>query len=220
MKKKLTLIVTALLVILICCSCANKPVPGAATDEKETNDATTKPDGESTIVNDDGEVVSKPIIAEITMASGGKITLELDSAAAPKSVENFVKLANDGFYDGLIFHRVIPGFMIQGGDPNGDGSGGSDDIVPGEFAANGWKDNTISHVRGVISMARKQLPLDSATSQFFITNADSTFLDGDYAAFGVVTSGMEVVDEISAVKTNANDKPLEDVVIESIKILD
>jgi len=163
---------------------------------------------------------SAPVKAEITMSNGGKITLELDSAAAPKTVANFVKLANEGFYDDLTFHRIIPGFMIQGGDPAGDGTGGSTDTLYGEFSNNGWKKNNISHVRGVISMARKQLPLDSATSQFFITNADSTFLDGDYAAFGRVTSGMEVVDEISAVKTNANDKPLEPVVIKSIRIVE
>lgn len=163
---------------------------------------------------------STPVNVEITMASGGKITLELDSSAAPKTVDNFVKLVKDGFYDGLTFHRIKPGFMIQGGDPNGDGTGGSDKTIFGEFANNGWKNNNISHVRGVISMARKTTPLDSATSQFFITNADSKFLDGDYAAFGRVTSGMDVVDEISAVKTDKNDKPVEPVVIESIRIIE
>jgi peptidyl-prolyl cis-trans isomerase B (cyclophilin B) len=154
---------------------------------------------------------------EITMQDGGKILLELDGKAAPKTVANFVKLADEGFYDGLTFHRIIPGFMIQGGDPQGTGMGGSDETIPGEFSSNGVE-NPISHERGVISMARSSDP-DSASSQFFITNADSVFLDGDYAAFGHVTECMDVVDKISAVQTGANDKPVEDVVIKSIKVV-
>ena len=156
---------------------------------------------------------------EITMKSGGKILLELNPAAAPVTVENFLKLVDDGFYDGLTFHRIIPGFMIQGGDPDGTGLGGSKDTIYGEFSDNGWDKNDISHKRGVISMARKNQPLNSASCQFFITNADATFLDGGYAAFGEVLSGMDVVDEISAVATDANDYPLEPVVIESIRRL-
>jgi peptidyl-prolyl cis-trans isomerase B (cyclophilin B) len=122
---------------------------------------------------------------------------------------------DEGFYDGLTFHRIIPDFMIQGGDPDGTGMGGSDEQIKGEFSANGW-DNPISHARGVISMARSGDP-NSASSQFFITNTDADFLDGQYAAFGVVTSGMEVVDEISAVKTGANDMPDTPVVIKTIR---
>ena len=152
---------------------------------------------------------------EITMASGGAITIELDSAAAPITVANFLKLVDESFYDGLTFHRIIPGFMIQGGDPKGTGSGGANEKIKGEFSENGW-DNPISHIRGVISMARTDDP-NSASCQFFITNADSTYLDGKYAAFGYVTSGMDVVDEISAVPTGANNKPLEPVVIEKIR---
>ena len=124
----------------------------------------------------------------------GTIKLELDADTAPITVTNFVNLANDGFYNGLTFHRIIDGFMIQGGDPLGNGTGGSDTNIKGEFEQNGVK-NDISHVRGVISMARSQ-DNDSASSQFFIVQADSTYLDGQYAAFGHVTEGMEVVDAI------------------------
>lgn len=134
--------------------------------------------------------------AEIEVEDYGTIALELDADTAPISVTNFVNLANEGFYDGLTFHRIISGFMIQGGDPNGNGTGGSDQTIKGEFSDNGVE-NDISHVRGVISMARANDP-DSASSQFFIVHEDSTFLDGQYAAFGHVTSGMEVVDQICA----------------------
>ena len=120
--------------------------------------------------------------------------MELDGAAAPETVENFVKLAEDGFYDGLTFHRIMAGFMMQGGDPNGNGTGGSDQTITGEFAANGIENN-LSHTRGAISMARAQA-YNSASSQFFIVHEDSTFLDENYAAFGYVTEGMEVVDNI------------------------
>ena len=140
--------------------------------------------------------------AEIEIENYGTITLELDADTAPITVENFCTLAGDGFYDGLTFHRIISGFMIQGGDPDGTGSGGSDKTIKGEFFSNGVENN-ISHVRGVISMARSDAP-DSASSQFFIVHEDSTFLDGEYAAFGHVTSGMEIVDDICA------DTPVED----------
>jgi peptidyl-prolyl cis-trans isomerase B (cyclophilin B) len=152
----------------------------------------------------------------ITMENGDTIDIRLDREAAPVTVDNFVKLAGQGFYDGLTFHRIIPGFMIQGGDPRGDGTGGSDETIRGEFKQNGV-DNPISHERGVISMARSQFP-DSASSQFFITNADALFLDGQYAAFGRVTAGMETVDEISAAPTDARDKPREAVVIKSVTV--
>ena len=157
------------------------------------------------------------VYAEIEMANGGVIELELQPDVAPITVENFVSLANKNFYDGLIFHRVISGFMIQGGDPNGIGIGGPGYSIKGEFAANGVK-NDISHKRGVISMARSQ-NYNSAGSQFFICHADATFLDGQYAAFGAVTSGIEVVDEIANVKTNFNDKPLVDQVIKIVRII-
>ncbi len=140
------------------------------------------------------------------MANGKKIKLELDSSAAPITVANFEKLVSEGFYDGLIFHRVISGFMIQGGCPQGTGMGGPGHTIKGEFASNGI-DNPIKHVRGVISMARAQNP-DSAGSQFFIMHEDAPYLDGQYAAFGKVVEGMDVVDEIAAVETNFMDKPL------------
>lgn len=154
---------------------------------------------------------------EITMENGGVIRLELDAEAAPLTVANFVKLVERGFYDGLIFHRVIPGFMIQGGDPQGTGYGGSDENIKGEFLMNGVR-NPISHKRGVISMARSQDP-NSASSQFFIMHEDGTFLDGQYAAFGHVTEGMDVVDAIASVRTNAMDKPLEPQRMKTVRIV-
>ena len=145
----------------------------------------------------------------IEMENGGKIELELYPDAAPKTVENFLKLVGEGFYDGLIFHRVIPGFMIQGGDPQGTGMGGAKDNIIGEFRANGH-DNPIKHTRGVISMARAFNP-NSASSQFFIMHADAPHLDGQYAAFGKVVSGMEVVDEIASIPTDYSDRPKVDM---------
>ena len=141
----------------------------------------------------------------IEMEHGGKIELELYPEAAPKTVENFISLVNSGFYDGLTFHRVIPGFMIQGGDPLGNGMGGADKNIIGEFRANGHQ-NPIKHTRGVISMARAFDP-NSASSQFFIMHADAPHLDGQYAAFGKVVSGIEVVDEIASIPTDYNDRP-------------
>lgn len=139
---------------------------------------------------------------EIEVQDYGTIKLELDADTAPISVTNFIRLADDGFYDGLTFHRIISGFMIQGGDPKGNGTGGSDHTIKGEFSENGVE-NDISHVRGVISMARSNDP-DSASSQFFIVHEDSLFLDGNYAAFGHVTEGMDVVDKI------CEDTPVQD----------
>ena len=153
------------------------------------------------------------------MKDGGVIDLELDRKAAPVTVENFEKLVKDKFYDGLIFHRVIPGFMIQGGDPEGTGMGGPGWHIKGEFAANGW-DNPIAHTRGVISMARAQDP-NSAGSQFFIMHKDASYLDGQYAAFGKVVRGMEVVDKIAGVPTNRwNNRPYEDQVIDTVRIVE
>ena len=155
----------------------------------------------------------------ITMKDGGVIDLELDKKAAPVTVENFEKLVKDEFYDGLIFHRVIPGFMIQGGDPEGTGMGGPGWHIKGEFAANGWN-NPIAHKRGVISMARAQDP-NSAGSQFFIMHGDASYLDGQYAAFGKVVRGIEVVDKIAGVPTSRwNNRPYEDQVIDTIRIVE
>jgi len=141
----------------------------------------------------------------IEMENGQKIELELYPEAAPKTVENFEMLVKEGFYDGLTFHRVIRGFMIQGGDPLGNGMGGAEKNIVGEFSANGHK-NPIKHVRGVISMARANNP-NSASSQFFIMHEDAPHLDGLYAAFGKVVSGMEAVDEIAQIPTDYSDRP-------------
>ena len=141
----------------------------------------------------------------IEMENGGKIELELCPEAAPETVKNFEALAKSGFYDGLTFHRIIPGFMIQGGDPLGNGMGGAEKNIKGEFRANGHN-NPIKHERGVISMARAFDP-NSASSQFFIMHEDAPHLDGQYAAFGKVISGMETVDEIASIPTDYNDRP-------------
>ena len=150
----------------------------------------------------DADLLSGLHYAEIEVEDYGTISLELDADTAPITVTNFVNLAKDGFYDGLTFHRIIDGFMIQGGDPLGNGTGGSDETIKGEFSDNGVE-NDISHVRGTISMARSSDP-DSASSQFFIVHQDSTYLDGQYAAFGHVTDGMDVVDAI------CEDTPVQD----------
>lgn len=160
----------------------------------------------------------KTINFEIEMADGAVMKGELYPEIAPITVDNFVKLCNESFYNGLTFHRVIPGFMIQGGDPLGNGMGGSKDNIKGEFAANGVE-NHLKHTRGVLSMARAMDP-NSASSQFFIMHADAPHLDGQYAAFGKVTEGLEEVDKIASVKTDWRDKPKEDVVIKEIRIVD
>ncbi|MGI6329137.1 MAG: peptidylprolyl isomerase [Dethiobacteria bacterium] len=157
----------------------------------------------------------KPVIT-IEMEGGGRIKVELDPENAPNTVRNFIALAEGGFYDGLIFHRVIPGFMIQGGCPQGTGRGGPGYSIKGEFASNGHK-NEIVHNRGVISMARSQLP-NSAGSQFFITVANAPHLDGQYAAFGVVIEGMDVADKIVAVQRDRADKPLKDQRIRTVTV--
>ena len=154
----------------------------------------------------------------IEMENGAKIKIELDRTAAPNTVNNFLSLANKGFYNGLIFHRVIPGFMIQGGCPDGTGMGGPGHSIKGEFAANGVK-NPIKHKRGVISMARAMNP-NSAGSQFFIMHQDAPHLDGQYAAFGHVVEGMETVDAIAATPTNFSDRPLDPQRIKSITLVD
>lgn len=156
-------------------------------------------------------------MVEITMQDGGVIKLQLDREAAPITVDNFEKLVREGFYDGVPFHRAVDGFMIQGGDPTGTGTGGAPDKIKGEFAQNGW-DNPISHVRGVISMARSNNP-DSASSQFFLTNGDSLFLDGGYAAFGTVVEGMDVVDAIAKMPTSG-EMLVTQPVMESVRIIE
>lgn len=170
------------------------------TDTTETTEATSAADetsdgaADTADTSENEELLTGLHHVTIDVQDYGTISLELDADTAPISVTNFINLANEGFYDGLTFHRIISGFMIQGGDPNGNGTGGSEKTIKGEFSANGVE-NDISHMRGVISMARANDP-DSGSSQFFIVHEDSTFLDGQYAAFGHVTDGMDVVDAI------------------------
>lgn len=154
----------------------------------------------------------------IEMENGGVIKLEMDAAAAPNTVKNFVSLARKGFYDGLIFHRVIRGFMIQGGCPNGTGTGGPGYSIKGEFSKNGVA-NPLKHDRGVISMARSMM-MDSAGSQFFIMHQNSPHLDAQYAAFGKVVEGMDVVDQIANCRTGQNDRPVTEQRIKSILVVD
>ena len=161
-------------------------------------------------------------IATVTMEDGQSFQIELYPEYAPETVANFISLAESGFYDGLTFHRVVDGFMAQGGDPNGDGTGGAEKTIKGEFAANGFTQNTLSHTRGVVSMARSSNP-DSASSQFFICYGDASYLDGQYAAFGKVIKGMDVVDGFLETERTANSAgeiavPVEPIVIQSITI--
>ena len=159
--------------------------------------------------------MSNPVVT-IKMFDGGVIKAELYPEIAPNTVNNFISLVNQGFYNGLIFHRVIPGFMIQGGCPKGNGTGGPGYQIPGEFTANGYA-NDLRHTRGVLSMARAMDP-DSAGSQFFIMHEDAPHLDGQYAAFGQVLEGMDVVDKIAATKTGWGDKPLTPQIMQKVTV--
>lgn len=212
MKKALSFILTIATVALLT-GCGGKDNNGEPSPEST---------GAAESSETQSEILSGKHHVEITVKDYGTISVELDADAAPISVTNFVKLAEEGFYDGLTFHRIIDGFMIQGGDPLGTGMGGSDETIKGEFSANGVENN-LSHTRGAISMARAQ-NYDSASSQFFIVHEDSTFLDGQYACFGYVTEGIEVVDAIcEAVPVTDNNGTVEKAnqpVIESIKVND
>ena len=205
--------ISAVLVIAIIVLWFALPKANDTSSDSSTNDNLT--------ISDHFEE-GKQYYADIVIKDYGTITVKLDADAAPITVENFVNLASSGFYDGLTFHRIISGFMMQGGDPKGDGTGGSSEKIYGEFSNNGWDQNTIKHERGVISMARASYSMDSASSQFFIMHQTAASLDGDYAAFGYVTEGMDVVDAVceSAKPTDFNgtiaraDQP----VIETIRI--
>lgn len=194
------------------------------TTTEETTEDTTKDTAEDTTAASEEytELLTGLHHVTIDVQDYGTISLELDADTAPISVTNFINLAKDGFYDGLTFHRIISGFMIQGGDPKGNGTGGSDQTIKGEFSENGVE-NSISHVRGTISMARANDP-DSASSQFFIVHEDSTFLDGQYAAFGHVTDGMDVVDAICentpVQDNNGTVKAADQPVITSVTVID
>ena len=160
--------------------------------------------------------MSNPIVT-FEMENGKVFKAELYPEKAPNTVNNFISLVNKDFYNGIIFHRVIAGFMIQGGDPTGTGTGGPGHHIKGEFASNGFAQNDIAHVRGVLSMARAMAP-DSAGSQFFVMHADADYLDGQYAAFGKVIEGMEVVDEIATTKTDWHDRPYEDQIMKKVTV--
>ena len=233
MKKLTVLFLTLALCGTMLAGCGSSKSDSAAeTDTSETaetagadtsaDNASDKKEGSDENASAEEELLTGLHHVTIDVQDYGTITLELDADEAPISVTNFVNLAKEGFYDGLTFHRIISGFMIQGGDPKGNGTGGSDTTIKGEFSENGVENN-ISHVRGTISMARANDP-DSASSQFFIVHEDSTFLDGQYAAFGHVTDGMDVVDAIcenTPVQDNngtvkAGDQP----VITSITVID
>lgn len=188
MKRKIGIAAAIILALFVVTGCQKQEETPKKSEQKKTEASE--------------ELLSGTHHAEIQVKDYGTITVELDADTAPITVTNFVNLAKDGFYDNLTFHRIMDGFMIQGGDPNGDGTGGADQTIKGEFSSNGVE-NEISHTRGTISMARAQDP-DSACSQFFIVQEDSDYLDGNYAAFGHVTSGMEIVDQI------CKDVPVED----------
>lgn len=188
MKRKIGIAAAIILALFVVTGCQKQEETPKKSEQKRTEASE--------------ELLSGTHHAEIQVKDYGTITVELDADTAPITVTNFVNLAKDGFYDNLTFHRIMDGFMIQGGDPNGDGTGGADQTIKGEFSSNGVE-NEISHTRGTISMARAQDP-DSASSQFFIVQEDSDYLDGNYAAFGHVTSGMEIVDQI------CKDVPVED----------
>ena len=190
MKKKIiSTVLCGLLAVTMLAGCGNNTEADTTAEEQVTEETEEASNSQENTENLTGKVN-----AEIDIKDYGVIKLELDADIAPITVTNFVNLAKSGFYDGLTFHRIISGFMIQGGDPLGNGTGGSEETIKGEFSTNGVE-NSISHVRGTISMARS-MENDSASSQFFIVHENSTFLDGQYAAFGTVTEGIEVVDAI------------------------
>ena len=201
--RKIAVLLLAVSMFFALCGCGKSQASPASTSSPAAGEGAVQP-------------FTKVRHAEITVKDYGTIKLELDEGTAPITVENFIRLAKEDFYDGLTFHRIMDGFMIQGGDPLGNGTGGSKDKIKGEFASNGVE-NQISHVKGVISMARANDP-NSASSQFFIVHEDAEFLDGQYAAFGMVIEGMDVVKSIQLVETDGNDRPLQDVVIRRMTV--
>ena len=229
MKKRLLGILLVAVMAVSLAACGDKETQESSADSGQGTSPAQESGQEEEEAGTEGEGAvdaSGKHHVEIAVKDYGTISVELDGDAAPITVENFLKLAGDGFYDGLTFHRIISGFMIQGGDPLGNGRGGSEEQIKGEFSENGVENN-LSHTRGAISMARSQA-MDSASSQFFIVHADSTFLDGQYACFGYVTEGMEVVDAICDAITeeayipdsNNTVESQYQPVIESIKVID
>lgn len=215
--KKTFIILLCTILLVLCVGCKLSAV------EEPAAQATASPTETAPQKEEDTIVVTQNPVATIEMEDGGIIKVELYYDIAPNTVKNFISLSNSGFYDGVIFHRVIPGFMIQGGDPDGTGAGGPGYRIKGEFT-NNHVQNDLSHTRGVISMARQGNPYfpesayNTAGSQFFIMHADSPFLDKDYAGFGMVTEGLDIVDAIAAVKTNSSDRPQTDQTIKTIHV--
>lgn len=227
MKKIIRIIALIMSMTFVLCSCSN--VTFTSSTGSETTSPAGNVEGDGLFENDKTEEnainssdAEHPKV-KFTMENGGSFVMELYPEYAPQTVENFVDLVSDGFYDGLTFHRVVEDFMAQGGCPEGTGNGGSSMKIKGEFAINGFDRNVLSHTRGVVSMARAT-SYNSASSQFFICYSDATFLDGQYAAFGMVISGMEVVDSFLEIeRTMGNDgalsKPVEPIIIEKAEVL-
>ena len=203
MKKITAILLMFVLILGVCTSCTNE-----AEKPEEVTEETAK-----------YELITEVKKIKFELENGESFVMEIYPEYAPETATNFYNLVNEGFYDGIIFHRVIPGFMAQAGDPTGTGMGGSKSTVPGEFSANGFTKNTLKHERGVVSMARTNDP-NSASSQFFICYEDVAYLDGQYAAFGKVIEGMETVDKIAEIPTDANDKPTSDVVIKTATVIE
>lgn len=225
-KRIIALIAALCLALTVLAACGknagtkeNETQPAGAVDNGDAADASGSADRQNKDDEQTGSGGSNPV-ATIEMENGGVIKVELYPDVAPNTVKNFISLANSGFYDGTIFHRVIPGFMIQGGDPSGNGTGGPGYTIPGEFTANGF-DNELSHTRGVISMGRRGNQVagfDTAGCQFFICVADCDWLDGQYASFGKVLEGMDVADAIVSVDRDGSDKPYTDQVMKSVTV--
>ena len=234
MKKIIRIIALIIAMSFVLCSCSNtaftsstgsKTTSPAGNESGDASFDSSDGDGSFDSSEDDENISSTSEHPQVkfTMENGGSFIMELYPEYAPRTVDNFVELVSEGFYDGLTFHRVVDDFMAQGGCPEGTGLGGSSMKIKGEFAINGFEQNTLSHTRGVVSMARSS-SYNSASSQFFICYSDATFLDGQYAAFGMVISGMEVVDSFLEVeRTVGNDgaisKPVEPIVIEKAEVL-
>ena len=208
MKKAISFIMSLILIICI------GTFAGCTKNDEQKNSGSGSTENNESSFNAETD---NPV-ATITVKDFGTITVELYYDKAPNTVKNFIYLANKGFYDGLTFHRVIEGFMIQGGCPNGNGTGEPGYSIKGEFSSNGFDTNDLKHVRGTISMGRTMQSYDSAGSQFFICQENYSYGDGDYAAFGMVTDGMDVVDSIASVDTDSSNKPVKDVIIESVTV--
>ena len=230
MKKIIKIVALIMAMTFVLCSCANTDFT-SSTDSETTapagninnDDSFNSPENYETENGETNIADNEHPRVKFTMENGGSFVMELYPEFAPKTVENFVELVSDGFYDGLTFHRVVEDFMAQGGCPEGTGLGGSNMKIKGEFAINGFDQNVLSHTRGVVSMARAS-SYNSASSQFFICYSDATFLDGQYAAFGIVVQGMEVVDSFLEIeRTMGSDgalsKPIEPIVIEKAEVL-